>query len=319
MASGSSLPAYVERDGDWVWRPPGVLQHVTMHLFVLRADRATLEVLCRSFVDEPTSGTFRARPLFPGFVLLVCADIGHGYSADPVDCTKGWMTERDVGFFVPVDLAGPRGAGVVNLLPYLFVDNFAAVVIGREIFGFPKVLGRMSFSNAPLRFTVNGQALARFDPTHQVDGDALLVDVRQRGKGSEDDLVAALAADLGRQPDVGELVAEASRRVLALLDASATTLAGPTIPMVFLKQFRDVAVRNRACHSSLVRADARIDALRSLRILTDGFEVELPPYDSLGIVRHLGLSANAAGIVEPLVTLRAELDFTLPYGRNLFP
>jgi hypothetical protein len=312
-----SLPGYVERDGDWVWRPPGRLTRVTMHLFVLSAATQALEALCEEVVARPTGGTFRAEPVPPGLVLLTCADIGRGWSEDPDDRRRGWMTERDVGFLVPVLLGGPDGGGVVNLLPYLYVDNFAAVLIGREIFGFPKVLGAMAFAERPLRFSVRGQAVARFDPNARVDESALLVEVREKAPSAFDELLDALRGTLGRAPTIEELTGEACRLVAAALPGGLVPTGWVRIPMAFLKQFRDAEHRGRACHASLVRADAGIDELRSLRILRGAFEVELPRYDSLRIAERLGLGSGP--IVEPVVALRAELDFTLPHGRTLWP
>lgn len=312
-----SLPDYLERDGDWVWQPPGRLTQVTMHLFVLNAATQALQALCDEVVDGPTGGAFQATPVPPGLVLLTCAYIGKGWSDDPVDHRKGWMTECDVGFFVPVSLRGPRGQGVVNLLPYLYVDNFAAVVIGREIFGFPKVLGAMEFAARPLRFSVRGQAVAHFDSGARVDENALLVEVREKVPSTYDELLDALRGALGRAPTIEELTAEAGRLVAAALPAGLVPAGWVRIPMAFLKQFRDAEHRARACHASLVRADAGIDDLRSLRILRGGFEVELPRYDSLRIAERLGLGAGP--IVEPAIALRAELDFTLPHGRTLWP
>lgn len=312
----SGLPDYVERDGDWVWQAPGKLTQVTMHLFVLKAEPKALATLCADVVDRPTGGAFRAEPLPPGFVLLTCADVGKGWSLDPVDIGKGWMKERDVGFFVPVLLHGPRGGGIVNLLPYLFVDNFAAVVIGREIFGFPKVLGEIDLPEKPVRFSVHGQALERFDAASEVQRDALLVSIREE-PGDADDLFATLQARLRRRPTIEELTEEASRRTAQELARGFAAVPWAQVPMVFLKQFRDVAQRNKACHSALVRADARIDALSSLRVLGGRFSIELPPYASLGIAQRLGLGAPGK-VLRPAVVFRAELDFTLPHGRVLW-
>ena len=79
-----SLPAYVERDGDWVLRPPGVLKQVSLWGFVFPAGAAELSALCAKYVDAPSGGAVTATPLSTDvpFVILVCADITHGGSAD---------------------------------------------------------------------------------------------------------------------------------------------------------------------------------------------------------------------------------------------
>ena len=51
------------------------------------------------------------------------------------------MTERDVGFFVPAMVTAGDSRSFANLIPYLYVNNMAGMLMGRELFGFPKLLG----------------------------------------------------------------------------------------------------------------------------------------------------------------------------------
>jgi len=315
-----TLPAYVERDGDWVLRPPGKLQNVSMWVFVFRAGEPQLERLCRRWIDEPSGGAVTARPVFPGFpfVMLVCADVGRGTSRDPHDAARGVLTERDMGLFVPVEVRGPDGAThLSNLIPYLFVDSLAGLVSGREEFGFPKLLGRMSWAGhanpitplpTSMHFAVQSLVLPK--GTHDVV-EATVMDVRSLLPAIPIPVPAVLV-------DALALFIDAVETAIGIPHASIPPFAH--IPQVFLKQFRDAAVPNAACHQSIVGVAASIDAFHGGAILPAAhYELTLPPYDGIDIAGTLGLVGTSPTRFVPLAALSAEIDFTLPYGTVLWP
>lgn len=307
------MATYVERDGDWVLRPPGRLEHVTMHLFLLRAGAAELSALCHAFINAPSGGAVTATPLFPNhpFVLLTCADIAKGYSQDVDDAGHGWMPERDVGIFVPVTLTAGGTSRVGNLLPYLYVDNFAAVLIGREIFGFPKVLADIAFGSVPWSCTVRAPVSVTSNPA-QPAGPATILGVQQLSPlpgvpipGLLDDALA--------------LILDAAHAALGV----PGTPGGPfaTIPMAFLKQFRDAVVRTAACHQSIVLAEAGITGFHGGELWTSlpllkPFAITIPPYHSVDMGTRLGLGSGPT--YYPVLSLRITIDFALGFGTTLW-
>jgi hypothetical protein len=305
------MAQYVERDGDWVLRPPGRLDQVDMHLFVLKAGAAELEALCRRFIDTPSGGAVKATPVFPAapFVLLTCADIAKGYSQDPDDETRGWMRERDVGFFVPVTLTWGNNKRVANLLPYLYVDNFPAVLIGREVFGFPKVLADIEFGASPWRCTVMSTVSAAPNPSQEAVDDTIL---------SVNHHLSFPSLPLsGKLDEAVKVIVSAVRVALGLPGTPADAFA--TIPMAFLKQFRDAVVRTQACHQSVVLAEAGIDAFRGGKLWTvlGPYSVTIRAHHSVDIAKHLGL-VGTGPTYYPLVSVRAAIDFELPFGTTLW-
>jgi len=314
------MATYVERDGDWVLRPPGRLDNATMHAFALRAGAAELNALCQRFITQPSGGAVTATPLFAGFpfVLLTCADIPRGYSRDADDAGHGWMPESDVGIFVPVTLTWGNGQQrVANLLPYLYVDNFAAVLIGRELFGFPKVLADIAFGAAPWRCTVTAPVSVTNNPAQPATAAPIIT--------------VAKLSPLPGVPIPGKLDDAITAIVLALRAALGMPPAAPapfaTIPMVFLKQFRDAVQRTTACHQSVVLAEAGIDAFYGGELWPSvlappplpslhPFSITIPPYHSVSIVERLGLGAGPT--VYPVLSVRVTIDFALPFGATLW-
>lgn len=301
------MAQYIERDGDWVLRPPGRLYQVSMYAFILRAQHAALAALCDHFVNTPTGSAVTAAPLlglFP-FVILVCADM-HGRSLHPEDRNRGYGLERDVGFFVPVTLSGAGDLQRACLLPYLYVNNFAAVLIGREIFGFPKVLGQIEFDANPLRVVLRSMALPKDGPDQPVQDACTLLSVETTQPAPSEPLPATWA----------ESVLHIGTEVLRALGASrfAADLSG--VPLLFLKQFRDAARPDLACYQSIVSTVATVETLRQASILRDQFSVTLPRYDSVHIAEQLGLEADHG--LQPTAAFFFDLDFTVPCGTVLW-
>jgi len=80
-------------------------------------------------------------------------------------------------------------------------------------------------------------------------------------------------------------------------------------------------VRTKACHQSVVLADAGIKQFYGGELWVSvgplhPFAVTLPPYHSVTMAQHLGLGAGPT--YHPLVAVRATIDFALPFGQELW-
>src|SRR5262249_39228246 len=64
------------------------------------------------------------------------------------------------------------------------------------------------------------------------------------------------------------------------------------VPLVFLKQFRDVADGRRACYQAIVEAPAQVLRFRTAGELRGAYRVVLHHFDSCPIARDLGLTAE---------------------------
>ena len=120
-------PEYIVRGGDLVMAPPLELQKTTMYSFLVEADLAALTRLCDEQLNAVSGPGRIYRPMLP-LAAIVCADVRRSYSRTPPDSEKGWMGERDFGIWIPV-VVDDKPAWY---LPYVFVDNVAAMVTGRR-------------------------------------------------------------------------------------------------------------------------------------------------------------------------------------------
>jgi hypothetical protein len=329
IRAASGLPRYIERGGDLVIRQALRLQRAITYFFVLPARIDRLAALADRLLNAPARGAVEYVPAGP-FVSLVCADIGRAQARDAPDRDRGWLPERDIAFWVPL-LAGKRAGStfvperLVWFLPYVFVDNEAAVVTGREIFGFPKQAGTLRFPSdegSGGAFSVDALVLRNESPEERATFGRLLTVVpaapgpsaatlaRDHGATMEETLRAHGAALLER------VFKGAAPGVLAAADVIGLLTRGfleRSVPMVFLKQFRDVADPSRACYRAVVEAPAVLDRWYGGGPLP-AHRVILEHADSHPFVEDLGLPGRE---VETLNATWMNYDFTMEGGTEI--
>lgn len=91
-------------------------------------------------------------------------------------------------------------------------------------------------------------------------------------------------------------------------------LAGD-VPMVFLKQFRDVTVPAHACYQAIIEGSSSIVAFRGGGMLPSTYAVTLADWDNQPIRWELGL---AEGTITPEISFWLDFDFTVETGRELW-
>lgn len=303
---------YIQRGGDLVMAAPLQLNDATMYSFCVGADFAQLQKV----VDEQLNavagpGTYKA--LLP-MVAIVCADIADSFSQVPPDSEKGWMSERDFGIWIPV----VRGTTIGWYLPYVFVDNVAAMVTGREVFGFFKQTATLMMPPSPKEpgvFSVDALAIATYSPESQAQVLRLMTltttenapapagswagDVRK----AFEDVFSAVKTMIG---DVRDLPISTWELLKNGLEEAITG----NVPMVFLKQFRDATDPTKACYQAVIEAPAHLAKLH------DGWfahphDITIVPVDSHPIVAECGL---ASGSLRSSLAFWCKMDFVMEAG-----
>ncbi len=293
-------PEYIARGGDLVMAPPLELNGATMYSFVVGADLAALQAICDQQLNAVCGpGTYK--PLLP-IVAIVCADITDSYSTVPPDSEKGWMSERDFGVWIPVVRDGKIGW----YLPYVFVDNVAAMVTGREVFGFFKQTATLMMPpepKAPGAFSVDALVIAEFSPESQAQV------LRLMTMTSTENAPAPAGSWTGPSDlfedvfgKVRAMVGDVKHLPISLWDLLKNALGELVtgdVPMVFLKQFRDAVDPTKACYQAVIEAPAHLVKFHG-GWFTHPHDITIVPVDSHPIAKECGL---------PPTTFRAELGF----------
>jgi hypothetical protein len=136
-----------------VWRPPASARQVELYGFVVPAEQSCIDALLQRDLVHPSGGAVDYR-CAQRHVVITFGTIGREFSLDPVDCKRGYISEREVSVWcLAADMNG--GGRLVWYLPYIFTDSEQTVATGREIFGYPKQLGYFD-DDYPLRLGPNG-------------------------------------------------------------------------------------------------------------------------------------------------------------------
>lgn len=306
----SRLPAYFPRGGELVYRQPYQARGARQHVFFLRGNPDALQATFDRSIGGPSGGAVSIRP-YTSLIALTVVHIDAIRSADPPDSLIGaGIEEHEVAIWT-IGVDRQRHAPVF-FTPYLFVDSGMAMAAGREVFGLPKQDARFTISGdqTPDLVMMDVLGIDRFAPETPFTWRPVL-ELRRVGPASARALAwrtlteaaHALGAAIGE--GLPHLIADAELAVKMM-----AILARGALPVMALKQFRDVAEPDRACYQAITEANIQITALHGGGFLGD-YRVTLHDLDSLPIRRDLGLGPDP---LTPLAAWWIDYDFRLESG-----
>jgi hypothetical protein len=318
---------YIELPGEIVLRQPIALTGATMYCWLLDADPAKLRTLCDQVFNGLPSG-WEYRPLLPA-VALICADMGRGQSMDPVDHEKGGMPEKDLGFWVPL-VRGKTKDGVffmdaiVWYHPYLFIDNEAAFVVGRETYGFRKYSAECTMPGGDddaSTFAVKTLYIEKFAATSTGEVGTLwtlTADGKRGPLGAElssfehliEEAVKGVRERFGRTSDGSGFPVPTWQ----LIETLMRDLLKGEVPMVFLRQIRDVSKCDCAAYQAIIEAPCKMTKWRGAGLVRP-HTLTIKTVDSHPIVSQLGLRAPS---FETGIGWWIGLDFIMGNGTTIW-
>lgn len=298
-------PNYIERGGDLVFPQPFLHQNVKLHGFFLRCDRKRLQALVARSLPQSDTQRFEAAG---DQILLTVAMIPKISSTDPQGKNAGWASEIDVAFWLPVtSLQG--GQRVIDwYIPYIFVDNPYAMAIGRESYGFPKALGYFSLPR-----DLFGEHLSLFSPlgTSVSSDGGYHIDLV--GLSSmRPDVQATRLRLLSLTPTPTSSPAQSHPLAALLKSVAPLFFAGEDkafdisfpqiksfffnrgLSLLFLRQLRDINSPQKAAYQELLRAPAKVAAMRGSGLLPGSYQLRFFPCASHPVAQDLGIETTIA-------------------------
>ncbi len=283
------LPHFIEMDGDPQIPPPYVFKDVFIRSFRLPADLEVLTVLCDKLLNIGTfqERGFEYRPILP-YVDLEVLTYPSMVSRNPRFYAMGYCRQHEAYFRLLVGrfeiVAGYAvPVGVAVFMPYLFVDNAWSVISGRQVVGYPKVLGKFVLGEpGPYPITITTDVFERYIPD-TLQRERPLVQINQTGppQGEGQGVTTWPWGVLDLQSFWPPLT--------IVLDAA---LRSTTFFTMQLKQIRDAESPQRACYQALVQAEVGVSRMSAARLLPSA-EINIARYDSLPISEELGLGSGA--------------------------
>jgi hypothetical protein len=300
-------PNYVNRGGELVYAPPFVADNVQQYSFLLDAEMEALQGICDQYLNNPLKHT-RFVPGGP-FVMLSCCALPSLRSTTAPYSNLGWFAENEIAFWMLViDQLEKR---VFWMLPYIWVDNAFAFAMGRELYGFPKGLGTVTLPAGPDKadlFSIDTLALKQFSP----DTKGEMVRMVQVNK---------IAGQTPSHPLIRETqngIEEFMKEIISIADDGLSKLENfklimntlddlmhLNIPMIFLKEFRDVTHPSGVSFQSIVEAQAKMNRFHGGKVFHDAYDVDIAVCDSHPIRKDFGFPATGP--------LRSKLSFWVSY------
>jgi hypothetical protein len=292
--------------------PPGVFTDATCFLFGVRASAAAMQHLADTLLAPVASGTVRYEPL---------ADFALVTFLDEAQCTSGkepigWLPGRECAIWVPLlektvkkPILGDR---LVLWAPYIFIDYAIGMATGREIWGWPKVIAKITLPrdvpNQPPNFectttlfrTLTPQTRGECSPLFTVTGTSLLAPATPDWPTGRDAVLRLLSHLLG----------ETAELAISLLNTE------PVVPAIVLKQFADSETPTQACYQAIVNSPCRFTRFDGAGPLFDKFTLTINTFASHAIVADI--FGGSPGINNTLVPVEAaawaKFDFQAPAG-----
>lgn len=316
----ADYPPYVpNRGGDPTWQP-FACDHTQMYGFFIPADGAAIQDTVDRCLNAPTRGASDYRAL-SSHVLVTFAETK--YLTPTTQPAQGWCPERSASIWI-FAAACKRELGVdvaerlVSFPLCVFVDIDWSLVMGREIYGFPKQMGPITLPEwkGPIgRMTATTTVLPVFRSTEKSRPDVVLAVGR--------------TADSAEPPTTWSTLEDAGRFVTTRFHEGAHVVIPGVrffedlfrlaweheVPCVFLKQFRDVADGTRACYQAITEAPMRVTQFHEGGLLHGAFEVTVSGYASCPIQQNLGLSTATVPVT---AAFYIDFDFNSESGREVW-
>jgi hypothetical protein len=293
-----------------VFRAPYLQKDARLAAFLFSADLDRLATLCDNTLNASDSFAYKYIPI-TSKVMLVFADMLVS-SRDERDAQAGLIPETEVSFWVlTVAMQKTRSAYVPHhlawFLPYLLVDEGAAIATGREVFGFNKQLAQFQKPGQIQKpdFTADVLGFKQFGADSVARKERLL-ELKAPADSSQsrdfDSIKSTMADELlkNMRTGLGGGLVEFAARVI-----------NDHIPLVFLKQFRDAQNTKKACYQRLIEAPLKVETFYEGGIFLQPHVLNIAPLASHPFAKNLGLQE-----AEQKSTLGAwmKVDFVLEHG-----
>ncbi len=330
-----ALSRYADRGGEVVYAQPHAAIGMRMYCFVIDISTSLVEKKLQREFNAPTGNTEQFGSSMPS-ALLNFVTISRITPAEPPDSWLGYLPEHECSLWVPV--ADLKRRQLLWSVPYIFVDSGPAMSGGREIFGFPKQFGWLDVprtSDAPNVLTLDTVALEVAGPDEEAKKHLLVKAMRPDGAQTvplmstasvgplvEKLLEQTVGAELTRLKN-GTLIRDLVefRKSAPVQSGAATALlfldqiVAMHLPMVLLKQFRDVEDAKSACYLGLIQVVNEIAVFRGGGLLPNDYSIEINDLAGEPMRREFGLAANP---LKPSASFWLEFDFVVGNGTVLW-
>jgi hypothetical protein len=275
--------------------PPGIFTGATASCFGFQADQVAMQALADKLLNPANGGVVRYQAI-GDMAMVSFMDIQRCTSGTDV---VGWLPGRETALWIPLlesYIADPNQYRVVFWAPYIFINYAIGMVIGRQTWGWPKVMADITVPTdnpaAPVFDCTTTYFPTLLQSTQGVTGSLFRItglpagDVR--GRGWTTPLQAFEAVADGLLGGLGEAL------IKALGD-------GPQVPSVALKQFRQPGAATTACYQAICDSPIELTAFSGGDVYPEGLSLEITTCESHQIIADfLGTAPSPGSTTVPV-------------------
>lgn len=297
------LPDYQVWGGKQVYKQPYNIQDTEFYGFFVEGTMKNLQDLCARSLNHLGSPV-EYRPI-TNYVLISFDVVNKMSSIDKPDSEQGYFSEHEMIVWVLTAVGkqlGPffRVERLAWFVPYIFVSNAAALLAGREVYGFPKTIGQFQIpkpNEKPDFFSLDTLMLETFSPNTKAEVNRL-IEIKQTNTESNPEAIKEHDNSADLMQHIIELLLGKEGTIdvpgLGLPLKLAEYLIDLEAPAVCLKQFRDVEDGNKACYQALVELIMRTSRFHKGKLLGFNgighqYELNVSKFASEPVLKDLGL------------------------------
>lgn len=276
------LPNYARRTNEVVPEPPYTLENGLFFNFVFKCDPLVLQKLVNDRINAPTG----FKQVFESTSPYITAIFAYYPRVYPIGGAEenGYLTYKELIIMAMVREKRAwwqKPADIVSIQPIIVLDNVKATVIGREIFGYAKVMGDIGFPtretaqdlSVPHAFTADTVDFTEYGPEAEASNQTLI-----RIDCPRDFTVEELLSQTEDEPE--ELINRWLNRQLRS-DKESGMSFGDTLakihrlPVLTYRQFPDPEAPGSALYKALLQTNQRNITFHAGGIMHGDFQVDI--------------------------------------------
>ena len=161
---------YETYGGNFILPHPYVIEQMSGYGVAVAGDIFKMQELCNRTLN--CNGKHLHYFVIAPTVLFTFMRMGSLRSGDAPDSEHGFFTEQELNVTMLLAAIDTSGIRLVWYMPYLWLDSGAALIAGRDIYGFPKQLATVTMPAGPgdlAEMSATGEVLHRFEPVQARD------------------------------------------------------------------------------------------------------------------------------------------------------
>lgn len=295
-------PKYIEFSNDYIAPVPGKADDTWLYCFPIKGQYDKMQALINQRLNfSSLNENVRFFPISE-YMMLVVSDIRKGYSINPSDTKYGYLTEKALQIFIPIVECTKNQQNewvaqrILVHIPYIFVDQPFNIGTGREEFGFPKSFANVTMPSNPEQsdnFKVDAYGFKNFSQEHPEYGAFhTLLEIKTTNSAIPK---GKWTSHKEAWQHIKQFVPKSQEHFkwgVPFILHELNDVLDKALPMIFLKQFRDIQIPTNACYQAITEGNGSVNDFLGGWLLSSEYELVIQDLASFPLAADLGLESK---------------------------